>query len=184
MGFAHIEGREEMLLKGDSALLVNKKPFFVPEETIRLAAHPCIVLRICKLGKNISPRFAHRYIDAFAAGLHLEDEGALKKAIAEGHSWLPAVAADGSFPVGTFLPLSDGEPLTGVLRYQSGEEEKSIAFSDQQIAEAIAQISRVITIRQGDMLFLTSEEAPFYPAMDQAITALIGEEENLYCKIK
>lgn len=184
MGFTHIEGRKEMLLKGDSALLVNKKPFFMPEETSRLAAHPCLVLRISKLGKNISPRFAHRYIDAYAAGLHLEDEDALHKAIAEGHSWLPAVAADGSLPVGTFIPLHTEGPLTGMLRFQSDADERSVAFSDEQIAEAIAEISRVITIRQGDMLFLTAADAPFYPAMEQAVTASSGNEENLYCKIK
>lgn len=206
MGFTYLSGisadeqsgnrldEQEFLLKGDSALLVNKKPFFVPEKTICLAAHPCVVMRISKLGKNISPRFAYRYIDAIAAGLHLADEGMLALARKEGHSWTTAVATDGSLPVGAFLPLpEDGYECN--FRFFLEGEEKHIRLAELPIAEAVAAVSRVMTIRQGDMLFLTTRQAPFYPKMEQFITATIEAEtisqeyaeaarENLYCKIK
>ncbi len=206
MGFTYLSGisadeqsgnrldEQEFLLKGDSALLVNKKPFFVPEKTICLAAHPCVVMRISKLGKNISPRFAYRYIDAIAAGLHIEDEGMLALARKEGHSWTAAIAADGSLPVGAFLPLSEDGYECNFRFFLEGEE-KHIRLAELPIAEAVAAVSRVMTIRQGDMLFLTTRQAPFYPKMEQFITATIQTEqipeeyaeaahENLYCKIK
>ena len=206
MGFTYLSGisadeqsdnrldEQEFLLKGDSALLVNKKPFFVPEKTLCLAAHPCVVMRISKLGKNISPRFAYRYIDAIAAGLHLADEGMLALARKEGHSWTAAIAADGSLPVGAFLPLpEDGYECN--FRFFLEGEEKHIRLAELPIAEAVAAVSRVMTIRQGDMLFLTTRQAPFYPKMEQFITATIesgattqeyaeAARENLYCKIK
>lgn len=206
MGFTYLSGisadeqsgnrldEQEFLLKGDSALLVNKKPFFVPEKTICLAAHPCVVMRISKLGKNISPRFAYRYIDAIAAGLHIEDEGMLALARKEGHSWTAAIAADGSLPVGAFLPLSEDGYECNFRFFLEGEE-KHIRLAELPIAEAVAAVSRVMTIRQGDMLFLTTRQAPFYPKMEQFITATIesgattqeyaeAARENLYCKIK
>ena len=206
MGFTYLSGisaeeqsgnrldEQEFLLKGDSALLVNKKPFFVPEKTLCLAAHPCVVMRISKLGKNISPRFAYRYIDAIAAGLHLADEGMLALARKEGHSWTAAIAADGSLPVGAFLPLSEDGYECNFRFFLEGEE-KHIRLAELPIAEAVAAVSRVMTIRQGDMLFLTTRQAPFYPKMEQYMTASIEAEtisqeyaeaarENLYCKIK
>ena len=206
MGFTYLSGisadeqsgnrldEQEFLLKGDSALLVNKKPFFVPEKTLCLAAHPCVVMRISKLGKNISPRFAYRYIDAIAAGLHLADEGMLALARKEGHSWTAAIAADGSLPVGAFLPLSEDGYECNFRFFLEGEE-KHIRLAELPIAEAVAAVSRVMTIRQGDMLFLTTRQAPFYPKMEQFITATIesgattqeyaeAARENLYCKIK
>ena len=206
MGFTYLSGisaeeqsgnrlnEQEFLLKGDSVLLVNKKPFFVPEKTLCLAAHPCVVMRISKLGKNISPRFAYRYIDAIAAGLHLADEGMLALARKEGHSWTAAIAADGSLPVGAFLPLPD-EGCECTFRFFLEGEEKHIRLAELPIAEAVAAVSRVMTIRQGDMLFLTTRQAPFYPKIEQFITATIQAEqipeeyaeaarENLYCKIK
>lgn len=218
MGFTYLSGisaeeqsgnrldEQEFLLKGDSALLVNKKPFFVPEKTLCLAAHPCVVMRISKLGKNISPRFAYRYIDAIAAGLHIEDEGMLTQSRKEGHSWTAAVAADGSLPVGTFLPLTKEDdgctfrffPEDGYecnFRFFLEGEEKHIRLAELPIAEAVAAVSRVMTIRQGDMLFLTTRQTPFYPKMEQCITATIesgatakeyaeAARDNLYCKIK
>ena len=206
MGFTYLSGisadeqsgnrldEQEFLLKGDSALLVNKKPFFVPEKTLCLAAHPCVVMRISKLGKNISPRFAYRYIDAIAAGLHLADEGMLALARKEGHSWTAAIAADGSLPVGAFLPLSEDGYECNFRFFLEGEE-KHIRLAELPIAEAVAAVSRVMTIRQGDMLFLTTRQTPFYPKMEQCITATIQAEQipeeyaeaardNLYCKIK
>ena len=45
-----------LLLKGDSALLVNRKPFFVPDETRAPVAYPALALRVCRLGKTIAPR--------------------------------------------------------------------------------------------------------------------------------
>ena len=206
MGFTYLSGisadeqsgnrldEQEFLLKGDSALLVNKKPFFVPEKTLCLAAHPCVVMRISKLGKNISPRFAYRYIDAIAAGLHLADEGMLALARKEGHSWTAAIAADGSLPVGAFLPLSEDGYECNFRFFLEGEE-KHIRLAELPIEEAVAAVSRVMTIRQGDMLFLTTRQAPFYPKMEQCITASIQAEQiseeyaeaardNLYCKIK
>ena len=206
MGFTYLSGisadeqsgnrldEQQFLLKADSALLVHKKPFFVPEKTLCLAAHPCVVMRISKLGKNISPRFAYRYIDAIAAGLHLADEGMLALARKEGHSWTAAIAADGSLPVGAFLPLPD-EGYECTFRFFLEGEEKHIRLAELPIAEALAAVSRVMTIRQGDMLFLTTRQTPFYPKMEQCITATIQAEQipeeyaeaardNLYCKIK
>jgi len=184
MGFTYIDGREQLLLKSDSALLVNRKPFFAPEDAGRIAAHPCLVLRISKLGKNISPRFARRYYDAVAAGLHIEDEAALKEAIAGGQSWTAAVAADGSMPVGTLIALSEQTPLPECIRFELNGAITELPISEQRIAEAVAEVSRVITVRQGDMLFVTANNEPLYPTMDQFITASIHNEDNLYCKIK
>ena len=150
--------------------------------------------RISKLGKNISPRFAYRYIDAIAAGLHIEDEGMLALARKEGHSWTAAIAADGSLPVGAFLPLAEDGYECNFRFFLEGEE-KHIRLAELPIAEAVATVSRVMTIRQGDMLFLTTRQTPFYPKMEQYITASIQAEQipeeyaeaardNLYCKIK
>lgn len=184
IGYTYISGKAEMILKGDSALLVNRKPFFVPEESVRIAAHPCLVVRVSKLGKSISPRFAHRYFDGIAAGLHFQDEGLLEAVRKEGRSWTAAVAYDGSSPVGTFLAADEETPLPDAIRFTMDGEEKTVVPDMETISRAIADISRCISIRQGDMIFLCNDQAPFYPAENQYITGAIKGEENLYCKIK
>ena len=46
--------------KADSSLLKDGKPFFLPEEMGRVDYETELVVRICKLGKSIPQRFAHR----------------------------------------------------------------------------------------------------------------------------
>ena len=50
--------------KADSALLKPGRPFFVPDDMGRIDYEAEVVVRICRLGKSIPTRFAHRYYDA------------------------------------------------------------------------------------------------------------------------
>lgn len=183
-GFAYVDGRAELLLKGDSALLPNRKPFFFPEDGSKMAAYPCIVFRVSRLGKNIAPRFACRYVDSYAAGLHIEDTCALAEARAAGRPWTTAIAADGSLPVGTFISMQEGETPSEIIFSLNGTP-APLTNMVLNIDEAIAEVSRHITIRQGDLLFITSKTmSPFMPKEEDYISANINNEENLFCKFK
>lgn len=183
-GFTYVDGHAELLLKGDSALLVNRKPYFFQDDNSRVAAHPCLVLKISRLGKNIAPRFARRYVDAYAAGLHIEDIDELAAARAAGRPWTIAAAADGSLPVGNMLPLPE-DAMPAKLVFKCGNEEKVLDSPLMSIESAIAEVSKHITIRQGDLLFLTSATlTPFVPKEEEYITGSVAKEENIYCKFK
>lgn len=56
-------------MKPDTALLPKRNPFYYPEFTKDLHYECELVFRICKLGKNISPKFAHTYYDAIGLGI-------------------------------------------------------------------------------------------------------------------
>ena len=58
-------------MKPDSALLKDSKPFFIPDFCEQVDYETEMVVRICRLGKNISERFAHRYYDAVTVGIDL-----------------------------------------------------------------------------------------------------------------
>ena len=58
-----------VFLKADSSLLKDKKPFFLPEDLGRVDYETELVVRICRLGKSIPQRFAHRYYDAVTCGI-------------------------------------------------------------------------------------------------------------------
>ena len=89
-----------MVLKGDSSLLVNRKPFFIPDWSEDIRMTPCIVLRVSRMGKHIGTRFAHRYYDAVAMGLNLYAADYLNKG-----DWTRAFGFDGSLPLGSWLEV-------------------------------------------------------------------------------
>ena len=59
-----------VFMKPESALLKNGKPFFLPEHLGRVDHEVEVVVRICRLGKNISERFAHRLRMALYQKIH------------------------------------------------------------------------------------------------------------------
>lgn len=75
---AHNKAMNETLLreeppviftKADSSLISNHKPFFIPDDMGRIDYEGEVVVRICRLGKTIPERFAHRYYDAVTMGI-------------------------------------------------------------------------------------------------------------------
>ena len=91
--------------KADSAVLKDHKPFFIPDHMGRIDYETEIVVRISKLGKNISERFAHRYYDAVTVGIDFTARELQKKLRAEGKPWDLCKGFDGSAALGEWVSL-------------------------------------------------------------------------------
>lgn len=165
VGFIYTDGECQMVLKGDSSLLVNRKPFFTPDDSEEIRMNRCLVLRVSRLGKSIAPRFASRYYDAVASGADFIDLGKLTEARREGKSWTEAMCFDYSLAVGQWREAESIE---------SAQNELAIS-----IDEAIAKASKIMTIRQGDLIYIHYKEDARKVEREEVIT-----EEGLYCKIK
>ena len=50
--------------------------------------------------------------------------------------------------------------------------------------EAIAAASKVMTIRQGDLIYIQAKQAPQRVEKEQVIHVEFDGQEKLYCKIK
>ncbi len=50
----------------DSAIIKDGKPFFIPASAESWTYSCGVAFRVCRLGKNMSEKFAPRYIDAYA----------------------------------------------------------------------------------------------------------------------
>jgi 2-keto-4-pentenoate hydratase/2-oxohepta-3-ene-1,7-dioic acid hydratase in catechol pathway len=169
IGFTYVDGHPEMVLKGDSCLLVNRKPFFKPDWTNDVRMNRCVVLRVSRLGKGIAAKFAERYYDAIAPGADFVAWDILEQAQRNGESWTKATCFDYSLAVG-------GWEESAEMAVSPNAESRELVVP---IAEAVEQASKVMTIRQGDLIYIHYREAARRVERDEVI-----EEENLYCKIK
>ena len=89
--------------KADSALLKDRKPFFVPDFMGRIDYEAELVVRISRLGKCISQRFAHRYYDAVTVGIDFTARDLQQKLRAEGLPWELCKGFDGSAALGDLV---------------------------------------------------------------------------------
>ena len=172
IGFIYRDEKDEMVLKGDSCLLNGRKPLFMPEWTKELGVTECMILRVSRLGKEIAPKFADRYYDAVAPGADFIAMDLAREAEQAGRPWTQALAFDYS--------LAIGEWLEGVKELKN-EGMKEWLLSPE---EAIAKASKVMTIRQGDLIYIQKRQAPRPVNKEEIIRVEIDGEEKLYCKIK
>ena len=96
-----------VFLKPETALLKNGKPFFLPQFSDRIEYETELVFHISRLGKNIAPKFAHRYYDAVTVGIDFTARDKQAEARASGSPWDIAKGFDYSAPIGQFLPLPE-----------------------------------------------------------------------------
>ena len=143
--------------KADSALLKDGKPFFIPDWSERVDYEAELVVRICRLGKGIPVRFAHRYYDAVTVGIDFTARDWQEKARAKGLPWEICKGFDGSAVIGQWV---EKEKFRDVQALQfhldiNGSTVQQGCTSDMlyKIDELIAYISTYFTLKTGDLLY-------------------------------
>lgn len=183
IGVTYYDGSANLVLKSDSSMLVNRKPLFVPEAIGDLQALPCYVLRVSRLGKCVAQQFASRYYDAVAPGADFFGADLLREAKAAGRPWVEAVAFEGSLAIGAWQSAADARWLLE----RNGQQVAEQAWADKQrelFDEAVSRVSRLLTIRQGDLIYVASDCEPWRLQTNDIIRSVSGDDELLYCKIK
>ena len=145
-------------LKPDTALLRNNDPFYIPEWTGNLHHEVELVLRICKLGKNIEMKFAHRYYDAISLGIDFTARDVQSELMKKGLPWEKAKAFDYSAAISSkFFPLSSFSELQEIrFRLDVNNQTVQQATSELMIFgfdEIISHISKFMTLKIGDLIY-------------------------------
>lgn len=174
--------------KGD-ALLKQGMPFFLPDMGSRIDYEAELVVQICRVGKCIAERFAHRYYQHITLGIDFTARDLQRAAIAEGKPWLSAKVFDGSAVVGRWIDkeaLSYPErPIPFALRHNDLEVQRSdSSHMIHSIDQLIAYISRYQTLRMGDLIFTGTPAGTGPVAIGDRLEGYLGEERVLELAIK
>ena len=100
-----------VFLKPDSSLLKDGKPFFLPDHLGRVDYEGELVVRICRLGKNIPERFAHRYYDAVTVGVDFTARDMQRRLKEQQLPWALSKGFDGAAVIGTWVAIDSLPPV-------------------------------------------------------------------------
>ena len=146
-----------IFMKPDSALLKDSKPFFIPDFSKQVDYETELVVRICRLGKNIAPRFAHRYYDAVTVGIDFTARDLQRKLRAEGKPWEISKGFDNSAMIGDFVPVGrfkDVQNLDFHLDIDGNKvQEGNTRDMIFKIDDLIAYVSQFYTLKIGDLIY-------------------------------
>ncbi|HHT34545.1 MAG: fumarylacetoacetate hydrolase family protein [Proteiniphilum sp.] len=146
-----------LFMKPDTALLKDGNPFFLPDFSDDVQYETELVVKVSRLGKNISERFAHRYYDEVTVGIDFTARDLQKKQKELGLPWEIAKGFDHSAAIGSFISMEEAGDLQGLSFHldingetvQSGNSREMIYTVDR----IIAYISRFFTLKIGDLIF-------------------------------
>lgn len=171
---------ENAQLFPDSAVILDRKPLFLPNWSEAFTTRVAVAARICRLGKHIALRFAHRYWnDASVSFITQSDEdvhyGALESIY------------DGSIAIGNWYEL-DGNIRQSINVAVSSDNQQwrlptHAGALCGLIDKAIVMASKYATIKMGDVIAVELGEA--HPVkIGDILYGYMNEQLLLTTKIK
>ena len=174
--------------KADSSLLKDGKPFFLPEEMGRVDYETELVVRICKLGKSIPQRFAHRYYDAVTVGIDFTARELQQRLRAEGKPWDLCKGFDGAAVIGQWVDIAKFRDIQAIHFHLdiNGQTVQQGCSSDMlfKVDEIIAYISRYFTLKTGDLLYTGTPVGVGPVHINDHLTGWIDDRKVLEFNVK
>ncbi len=176
-----------VFMKPDSALLKDGKPFFLPDHLGRVDHEVEVVVRICRLGKNIDEKFAHRYYDAVTVGIDFTARELQRKLKDKGHPWEVSKAFDGSAALGKWVGI-EGKDVQDLHFHLdiNGQTVQTGWTGDMlyRVDELISYASRFFTLKTGDLLYTGTPAGVGPVSIDDHLEGYLGDEKLLDFRVK
>jgi 2-keto-4-pentenoate hydratase/2-oxohepta-3-ene-1,7-dioic acid hydratase in catechol pathway len=177
-----------IFLKPDTAILLKKQPFFIPDFSNEVHHEVEVLVKINRVGKHIDAKFAHKYYDQIGLGIDFTARDLQQKLKKKGLPWEKAKAFDGSAVVGKWVSKSNFDSIDNIpfSLHKNNEIVQSSTTQDMLwgIDEIIAYVSQYFTLKIGDIIFTgtPSGVSPVQP--NDTLKGFIEDEEFFSIKVK
>lgn len=178
----------------DTAIVPDHNPLFVPDFDTQFDLWPAIVIRIGRLGKSIAPRFAHRYVDAMAAGVVVQAHNVLRELASRGMPWMEGVSFDCSAPHGPWAEADLETCASTPLRFAVSPIREASPDSPPpgaepytlplDLREVIASLSRLNTLKNGDIIYIAATPRSLTAEPDTRVTLWLGDKPAARIRVK
>ena len=176
-----------VFMKPPTAMLIKNRDFYYPAFTKDLHYEAEIVLRICRNGRSIEPKFARKYVNKISLGIDFTARDIQAKCKAKGHPWEIAKAFDYSAPIGEFIDVEDSHwenidfsLLKNGEKVQFGQT-KDLIFKFETL---ITHLSKYFTLAKGDFIYTGTPAGVGPVQIGDKLEGFIGEQKLLECNIK
>ena len=177
-----------IFLKPDTALIHKNEPFFIPDHSKEIHHEVELVIKIMRIGKNITENFANKYYDEIGIGIDFTARDVQQEHKSKGLPWEKAKAFDGSAPLGKFLDKNSFDNINDLdFRLEKNGEivqqgnSKDMLFSFDQI---IANVSKYFTLKIGDLIYTGTPAGVGKVAVDDQLECYIQDQKLLSFRVK
>lgn len=177
-----------VFLKPDTAILLKKQPFFIPEFSQNVQHEVEILVKINKVGKYIDRKFANKYYDQIGLGIDFTARDLQQTLKSKGLPWEKAKSFDGSAVIGKWVSKTKYDNLSAISF--SLENNKTTVQSGNtgdmlySIDDIIAYVSQFFTLKIGDIIFTGTPAGVSAVSPNDVLTGYIENEPFFSIKVK
>ncbi len=175
-------------LKPDSAILPKRNPFYIPNFTNIVHYEVELIIKICKLGKNINENFANTYYNEIGLGIDFTARDLQDKCKEKGHPWEIAKAFDQSAVVSEKFIDKKNLNLNNInfSLKKNGEivqqgNSSNMLFNFDKI---IAHVSKFMTLKIGDLIFTGTPAGVGKVKIGDELIGYLEEEKAFKTNVK
>ncbi len=178
-----------IFLKPDTALLRNNDPFFLPDFSKEIHHEIELVIKITRLGKNIQPKFAHKYYDEVGLGVDFTARDVQFELRKKGLPWEKAKSFDSSAAISKkFISKSELGDLNNLnFHLKKNGEKVQIGNTNQMIFsidEIICYVSKYFTLKIGDLIYTGTPSGVGKVKINDELSGYLEDHKLFDFKIK
>lgn len=177
-----------VFLKPDTAILLKKQPFFIPDFSDEVHHEVEVLVKINKVGKYIDRKFAHKYYDQISVGIDFTARDLQSQLKAKGLPWEKAKAFDGAAVVGQWISKSEVEDINNLnfslLKNEQLVQQGSTSLMLWKIDELIEYISKYFTLKIGDIIFTGTPAGVGKVNANDTLAGFIEDKQLFSIKVK
>ena len=177
-----------VFLKPDTAILLKRQPFFVPDFSDDVHHEVEVLVKINKVGKHIDRKFAHKYYDEIGLGIDFTARDLQSQLKAKGLPWEKAKAFDGSAVVGKWLSKSNFKNVNDINfnlhKNDTIVQDGNTGLMLWKIDELIEYVSKYFTLKIGDIIFTGTPAGVGRVVANDKLKGFIENEELFSITVK
>lgn len=178
-----------IFLKPDTAVLLKKHPFFIPDFSQDVHYEVELLVKINKVGKYIQPKFAHKYYEEIGLGIDFTARDLQTQLKEKGLPWEKAKAFDGSAVIGekwfSKNQFQDIQDINFSLKKNGEEVQKgNTKLMLHQIDEIIGYVSQFFTLKIGDVIFTGTPKGVGSVKTNDVLNGYLEKESVFQIKVK
>ena len=171
-------------VKPDTALL-RTRMFYIPPFSNNIHYELELVVKIKKVGKSISKKFAHKYYDEISLGLDLTARDLQEECKEKGMPWEIAKGFDSSAPIGKWYQKKDLKSLNFYLlkngeKVQEGNPSQMVFDVDS----IIEYVSKFMTLKKGDLIFTGTPSGVGKMEVNDVFEAYLDGRKTIDLRVK
>ncbi|MDB4402275.1 fumarylacetoacetate hydrolase family protein [Algibacter sp.] len=177
-----------VFLKPDTAILLKKQPFFIPDFSDDVHYEVEVLVKINRVGKHIDKKFANKYYNEIGLGIDFTARDVQSALKVKGLPWEKAKSFDGAAVIGKWIDKNEVENVDhfefSLKKNDEIVQNGNTSHMLWKIDELIEYVSKYFTLKIGDIIFTGTPAGVGKVIADDKLKGFIESKEMFSITVK